>query len=153
MENPPNSFAGGPPASGPLGGSRVLEAWRLAQSARVNVLLMGMPRVNPLCADFDAAIRRVLEILPDLEEPVASWCPSRRLVLHPLAEVRTMILYEVGTLTHGDQLQLLDWLDRVESRTQIVSTTSEPLLPRVRAGVFMATLYYRLNTVCVNVNA
>jgi DNA-binding NtrC family response regulator len=33
----------------------------------------------------------------------------------------------------------------------VVSTTSAPLLPRVEAGEFNATLFYRLNTVCVDV--
>ena len=33
------------------------------------------------------------------------------------------------------------------------SQSSASLLPRVEAGVFTDTLYYRLNTVCVDVTA
>jgi transcriptional regulator of acetoin/glycerol metabolism len=34
-----------------------------------------------------------------------------------------------------------------------VSTTPAPLLPRVESGKFIDTLYYRLNTVCVDATA
>ena len=61
------------------------------------------------------------------------------------------MLHDVGALTTDDQLRLLDWLERAEGRTQVVSTSSAPLLPRVHAGSFIDTLYYRLNTVCVDV--
>ena len=62
-----------------------------------------------------------------------------------------MILQDVGALTDGDQHRLLDWLDRTPGRTQVVSTTPAPLYPRVQAGAFIDRLYYRLNTVCMDV--
>jgi len=46
---------------------------------------------------------------------------------------------------------LLDWLDRAAGRTQVVSMTPASLWPRVQAGEFMDRLYYRLNTVCMDV--
>ena len=64
-----------------------------------------------------------------------------------------MILREVGALSVDDQHRLLEWMDLTGGRTQIVSTTSTPLLSRVRAGGFLEALYYRLNTVCVDVSA
>jgi DNA-binding NtrC family response regulator len=33
----------------------------------------------------------------------------------------------------------------------VVSTSPAPLIPRVHSGLFIDTLYYRLNTVCVDV--
>jgi DNA-binding NtrC family response regulator len=52
---------------------------------------------------------------------------------------------------YSDQLQLLEWLEKRVGRTQIVSTTSESLLPQVESGAFNDILYYRLNTVHVDV--
>ncbi len=43
------------------------------------------------------------------------------------------------------------WLDRAPGRTQVVSTTPALLFPRVQAGAFIDRLYYRLNTVCMDV--
>jgi DNA-binding NtrC family response regulator len=63
------------------------------------------------------------------------------------------VLQEAGALSAEDQLQLLDWLEQAEGRTQVVSTSTTALLPRVHAGGFIDTLYYRLNTVCVDVTS
>jgi hypothetical protein len=121
---------------------QVWEDCRLARAARVNLLVIsgnGVPQ-------------DLLEWLTlDLQKPIATWCTGERLVLPPVAGTRTMILQDVGALTDADQHRLLDWLDRVRGGTQVVSTTPEPLLPRVQAGAFIDKLYYRLNTVCIDV--
>jgi transcriptional regulator of aromatic amino acid metabolism len=96
----------------------------------------------------------LLEALrPDLREPVVNWCPGRRLVLPPTGTSGTMVLQDVGGLTPEDQLRLFDWLERNVGKTQVISTSSTPLLPRVQAGTFMDMLYYRLNVVCADVLA
>ena len=154
MDNPPTVmrealFAGGTHDET----SALPEEWRLARAARLNVLVLGMPRVTPLLSDVEGAIENVLErILPDLQEPIVSWCPGSRLVLPPPAQVKTLILHEVGALVFEDQKRLLDWLERADGRTQVVSTCATSLLPLVYTGMFNATLYYRLNTVCVDLN-
>ena len=56
-------------------------------------------------------------------------------------------------MTTDDQLRLVDWLERAKGRTQVVSTSSVPVLPRVHSGGFIERLYYRLNTVCVDVTS
>ena len=43
-------------------------------------------------------------------------------------------------------------MDRAAGQVQVVSTAAVPLWPNVKAGAFNETLYYRLNTVCVNVD-
>ena len=48
---------------------------------------------------------------------------------------------------------LSDWLSSGNRRTQVVTTTAEALLPLVASGAFLATLYYRLNVVYVDVTA
>ena len=144
------AYAGAPPTRG----AALPDHWRLARAAHVDLLLMGMPRVNLLLIAPDGVVRFVLEsLLLDLQEPIVRWRPGERLVLPPTDESGTLVLHETSALPADDQLRLLDWLERAEGRTQVVSTSSAPLLPRVHAGAFIDTLYYRLNTVCVDVTS
>ena len=152
MENPTQAF-GSPLAEGPFPrGSKLPDHWRMARAAHVDLLLMGMPRVNLLLIAADGVVRYVIEsLLLDLQEPIARWKPGERLTLPSPSDGGTLVLHDVGALSGDDQLRLIDWLERAEGRTQVVSTSSTPLLPRVDSGVFVDTLYYRLNTVCVDV--
>jgi len=126
--------------------------WRLARAAHVDLLLMGMPRVNLLLIAPDAVVRYVLEsLLLNLREPVARWAPGQPLDLPSHGLVNTMVLHDVGLMQPNEQLDLLAWLEQAAGRTQVVSTSPTPLMPRVHTGLFIDTLYYRLNTVCVDV--
>lgn len=117
------------------------EDWRLARTARVNLLLIHRNR----------PIDNVIQMISgDLPQPVATWRPGERLVLPTFGRTGTMVIHDVGSLSKEDQQRLLKWLERAAGQTQIVSTTQTPLLPRVQAGRFDDTLYYRLNTVCVD---
>ena len=153
MENSSQVFGGTVQSAGPLPrGSNLPDHWRIARAAHVDLLLMGMPRVNLLLVAPEGVVRFVLEsLLLDLQDPIATWRPGERLALPSHDEAGTLVLHEAGSLGPDDQLRLLDWLERAEGRTQVVSTSSTPLLPRVHAGGFVDTLYYRLNTVCVDV--
>jgi hypothetical protein len=117
---------------------------RLAEMHRVNLLLMG----------GDDVVQPLVEALAArLHQPVGTWSPGERLVLPPAERTGTMVLNDVGALGVQDQIQLLEWLGTAIGRTQVVSTSPAPLLPRVEAGKFIDTLYYRLNTVCVDATA
>lgn len=155
MENPSQVFGETPQTGGPLPrGSMLPDHWRLARAAHVDLLLMGMPRVNLLLIAPDGVVRFVLEsLLLDLQEPIVPWRAGEKLVLPSTEQGGTLVLHEAGNLATDDQLRLLEWLERAEGRTQVVSTSSTPLLPRVHAGDFFDTLYYRLNTVCVDVTS
>ena len=155
MENSPQVSDGIPNASVPRSRAAILpDHWRLARAAHVDLLLMGMPRVNLLLIAPDGVVRFVLEsLLLDLHDPIARWRPGERLVLPSTMESGTLVLHDTGALSADDQLRLLDWLERAEGRTQVVSTSSTPLLPLVHSGRFIDTLYYRLNTVCVDVTS
>lgn len=116
------------------------EVLQLAEKHRVNVLLMGTNDV----------VHRVMAALDErLNEPIARWSPGEEFVL-PTETVGTMVLNDVGSLPIQEQIQLLEWLTAAHGRTQVVSTTPTPLLPQVKAGAFIDTLYYRLNTVCLD---
>ncbi len=155
MDNPSQvsgtaPLVGGPPPRG----TTLPDHWRLARAAHVDLLLMGMPRVNLLLIAPDGVVRFVLEsLLLDLHEPIVRWRPGDRLALPSPDESGTLVLHETSALPADDQLRLLDWLERAEGRTQVVSTSSTALLPHVHAGRFIDTLYYRLNTVCVDVTS
>ena len=120
------------------------ETLQLVEMHRVNLLLMGredvvQPMVESLAARF--------------HQPVGTWSPGERLVLPPAERTGTMVLNDVGSMALQEQIQLLEWLGTAIGRTQVVSTTPAPLLSRVESGKFIDTLYYRLNTICVDATA
>lgn len=57
------------------------------------------------------------------------------------------MLEHVAAHQRAQQHALLQWLDDTAGRVQVVSTTTQPLFPLVQRDVFRADLYYRLNTV------
>ena len=127
-----------------IGKSFIEEELRLVEQHRVNLLLMGQadvvqPMVEALAARF--------------HQPVGTWSPGERLVLPPAERTGTMVINDVGALALQDQIQLLEWLGSACGRTHVVSTTASALLPRVQSGKFIDTLYYRLNTFCVDATA
>jgi DNA-binding NtrC family response regulator len=114
-------------------------------------LTMRMPPVNVLLTGGLGATREVLaRLLHDVGGPILAWYPGERLILPRHPRVGTMILHEVGMMAEEDQLRLLDWLETRPRRIQIVSTTSAPLEGRVDSGMFNDTLYFRLNTVRID---
>jgi len=136
------------------GVSQLREEWRVARSAHAELELLRMPRVNVLITGTGGVIDSVLEtLLPDLREPIGRWCPGEQLLLPPPRLIGTMVLQGVDGMPWEDQRQLLAWLELASGRTQVVSTTSASLFPLVEAGVFIDTLYYRLNVVCVDATA
>jgi transcriptional regulator of acetoin/glycerol metabolism len=46
---------------------------------------------------------------------------------------------------------MLEWLDQTASRIRVVSTSRTSLWPLLKSGAFDDALYYRLNTVCVDI--
>ncbi len=128
------------------------EHWRQASVAQKNLRELGMPRVNMLFVGADDAAWHLLSGSLGLASPVASWRPGDAMHLPESAAVRTLVIREVGRMTGAEQVRLLDWLDRAVGRTQVVSTSTVPVLPLVEEGRFINTLYYRLNTVCVDLS-
>jgi hypothetical protein len=143
MENPTTDFANTTRLAGSMETfSQLPEDCRLARSAGVNLLIVVPEGTNGFAALLTA----------DLATPVVAWRPGERLMLPQAAQTGTLLLHNVGALSLHDQRYLIEWLERAAGRTQVVSTTPVPLLPLVQAGTFLARLYYRLNTVCVDLN-
>jgi hypothetical protein len=133
---------------------RSTEDWRRARAAQACLRLVGAVRANLLLVGIDGITWSILKtLLPDLKIPITTWYPGEPLLLPRVTETGTMILHDVGAMSHDDQLQMLGWSEQAVGRTQVVSLTSVPLLPRLRTRAFNDMLYYRLNTVCVDVTS
>ena len=127
------------------------EYWPMAQAARLDLHLIRVLRVNVLLMGTDGVIQDVLTRLgPHLRDPIEIWRAPERLDLWPPQELGTLILRDIGDMSRADQSRLLEWLELSAGHTQVVSTTRLPLLTSVEANIFLDTLYYRLNTVCVD---
>ena len=114
----------------------------LAQRQGTNVLLTGP---DDRC---DAIIER---LRPGLTEPIVTWRPGEKLILPPEQTVGTLIIRELGDLAPAQQERLFGWLGRAAT-TKVISTARGSLLPRIRTGAFRDALYYRLNTVCIEMS-
>jgi hypothetical protein len=62
---------------------------------------------------------------------------------------RTMIVRRVDLFTASENRRLLDFLnaDGARLQTQVVATSARPLYALVESGQFLPALYYRLNTI------
>ena len=124
--------------------------WRLVREAHADLQIVGTQRTNLLLLGAPGATGLVLQRVDlGLREPILTWRPGQPLVLPTYGHPATLILHEVDKLTSLDQHTVLRWLDHSSGRIRVVSTTSEPLWPRVQTGTFNEKLYYRLNTVCL----
>jgi hypothetical protein len=152
MENQANTAETAWAASGVSAFLDMREDWRLAHEAHRELQTMGMPLTNVLLVGAGDVIRMVLGMLRlEQREPVLSWRPGQRLKLPALGHAKTLVLHDVSELTCDEQLSVLRWLDWTAGRIPVVSTTAVPLLPLVKSGAFNDVLYYRLNTVYVDV--
>jgi DNA-binding NtrC family response regulator len=89
----------------------------------------------------------------DLRGPVLTWRPGQPLELPTRGRAATMVLEDLTRLTDDEQVRILGWLDEVVGQIRVVSTTTVPIWPRVARGEFNDVLYYRLNTVYVDVGS
>jgi hypothetical protein len=114
--------------------------WRALVMTRANVLVIGP---DDALGAFLTAAR------PALREPSSSLVSGA-----PVSpeRVRTLILTDVHTMDADGQRALLAWLnDPPNADTQVVSLASVPLFSLVQAGTFDRELYYRLNTICLEI--
>jgi hypothetical protein len=113
------------------------EDWRALLRTRTHMLVTGS---RTALAAFARTARS------ELREPVASITATTPLFLEG---ARTLILNDVHLLDHAGQQRLLAWMN--ESRnanTQVLSLTTARVFEFVTKG-FDANLYYRLNTIYI----
>jgi hypothetical protein len=154
MWNPASAVAFSMRAAGPSDrvSSPTPTDWQLSRAADVVRLLRGLPRVNLLLMGVDSEMWPPLKMrLMQLDEPIVIWSPGRRLALPESTRTGTLVLNDVEALTRDDQRQLLEWLEPAGRCVRVISTTSVPLFTRLESGGFSETLYYRLNTVMLEI--
>lgn len=126
---------------------------RLADDVHRDLQIVGMLRKNLLLIGDARTVRVALDVLwLDVDEPVLRWRPGQTLDLPCGGYEVTLVLHDVGELTGEEQARMLGWFDHGDGRTRVVSTSTDAVWPRVTSGAFDETLYYRLNTVHVDVS-
>jgi hypothetical protein len=152
MENRSNALADGlsPPTPTP----QFSKPRRVPSAPRRELQVGVIPRTNVLVVGGSEATRIVLDMLRlDLRGPVLKWRPGQPLELPTRGRAATMVLEDLTRLTDDEQVRILRWLDEVVGQIRVVSTTTVPIWPRVARGEFNDVLYYRLNTVYVDVGS
>jgi sigma-54-interacting transcriptional regulator len=115
--------------------------WRMLRAVRPNILVIGAP---------DAIESTVSALVAQLPGPVAylrSNAPPPA-----IDEAEMLVVPDVAALSPDLQHEWLAWLDNVDvRRPQIVATSGVPIYPLVTADQFSGVLYYRLNTILLDV--
>ena len=152
MENRSNALADGP--STPPLSSQITKQRRITSAPRRDLQVGVMPRTNVLVVGSSEATRIVLDLLRlDLRGPVLKWRPGQPLELPTRGRAATIVLEDLTRLTQDEQVRIVGWLEEVVGQVRVVSTTTVPIWPRVGRGEFNEVLYYRLNTVYVDVGS
>jgi hypothetical protein len=99
-----------------------------------------------------ATAATVVALSADLSAPLVTWTAGTDTPL-PQVDRGTIILQDVDRLDVDAQRTLLDWLDESRGRVRVISTARSDLFDLVIAGAFLDSLYYRLNTIVVDVAA
>jgi len=126
-----------------VGTASVTTAARQGFLTRSNVLVIGS------VADTEAAVSAIVAAL---EKPVYFWAPD--VPLPARADGHAIGIRDIGTLSPALQLAWLAWLTaQRRRRPHIIATSSIPVFPLVTQGMFLADLYYRLNTILLDLRA
>jgi hypothetical protein len=113
--------------------------------AQVQSLCAGSPNLL-LIGPGAVAEEFLVPLMPSLASPIVYLDAANPAL--PATPVGTIIVHDVARLTAAHQAQFLEWL-RGQKETAVIALSPRPLFPRVRRGAFLDPLYYRLNTVVV----
>jgi hypothetical protein len=119
------------PAAGDLSAD-----WELAVTSAVSVFLIGEGDVTTGVVD---AMR------PHLVDPIVNVDCHAGFDLSSVPSRGTVILSDVDALLLADQQCLNTWLVQADHRPRVISTSRTSMLPMIDAGMFIESLYYRLN--------
>jgi hypothetical protein len=99
-----------------------------------------------------AATATVVALSADLSMPLVTWNSDAGADL-PALRHGTVVLQDVDRLDLEAQRELLTWLDERGGRVRVISTARRDLFDLVTTGEFLDPLYYRLNTIVVDVES
>jgi hypothetical protein len=115
--------------------------WLMLRTVRPNILVIGR-------TDFvQSAVSVLIAELPGPVEYLRSNAPPPS-----DADAQMLVVPDVASLSTDRQREWLTWLDDLNvRRPQIVATSDVPIYPLVRRDEFSGVLYYRLNTILLDV--
>ena len=152
MENPSGLFSRVSPEIAPyssalarrVNSSDWLSVHRDLNLARIN-------KTNLLVVGTELLVSSLVSsLVADVDSHVMIRCRDGLRLPPTSSQSGTVVLRDVDALKKEEQFRLLDWMDSPSTRIQVVSTASVPLLRLVEGGAFDAGLYYRLNTVYID---
>jgi hypothetical protein len=114
--------------------------WEKVLTSHANTLLQGTQ------SDLDACVSALTPFCPapviTPQDPIAATLA--------VIDTGSVILEDVSRYTLDEQREILSWLDVNGSGVRLVTTTTERLFDLVEGGQFIATLYYRLNVIFID---
>jgi len=123
-------------------GNGVVQDLNILKTACANVLVVG---------PHETVEQLLTELLPHLDSPVICGTPDIDALTSSTGTMRTVVIRDVDGLSARQQQRLSCWLEHGPAApVRIVSTTTVPLFELVEAGLFPDVLYYRLNTVLLD---
>jgi hypothetical protein len=120
-------------------------SWRQQVSSTLvgspNLLLIGP---GALAEEF------LVPLMPCLASPVLYLDATRPSL--PTTSVGTVIVRDVSQLARPHQRQFIEWLNAQNGTTRVITVSPRSLFQGVQRGAFLEELYYRLNTVLIELN-
>jgi hypothetical protein len=117
-------------------------AWTTLRASSVNGLIIGSRHLN-------AAARAWID--RSLAQPVVWWDPAETADPPDLA-TGTLVIHEIDRLDARQQERLSRWLCRHRPALKLLALARTPLFEQVVDGRFSPELYYRMNTVTIEVH-
>lgn len=151
MQYPSRLSSGPNPDTAPHASRPFSEPDAVSLEAASDLNIARYTRANLLVVGPQQLVRNVLKLVaPAGKRDTVVQAGEGRLQLPASSRPSTLVIQDVEMLTALEQRRLLEWLDGANTRTQVISTASTPLLARVEAHTFNETLYYRLNTTYID---
>jgi hypothetical protein len=118
---------------------------------RHDLHLFATARSNCLLIGPDARVVDALAALQPFFRHAPVFLDGRhRLELPRASRAATFVVRHVGDLNTSQQVAFSSWIESAPGRVQIVSTSAGPIWPAVEGRSFLASLYYRLNTMMIS---
>jgi hypothetical protein len=117
--------------------------WAILRSSPINGLIVGAPHLT-------ATAMALLE--KSGRQPVVWWDPEQMSDI-PEMIAGTLVIDDVEHLDKNQQERLSRWIGVHGSAVRVLALARAPLYDQVADGRFSAALYYRINTVTVEMRA
>jgi len=132
--------------------AQFVETLDMATAAGPLAFKGGAQRFNVLLVGAHTAVEAALSALvSDVPGAVSVWTVEAPMPARDGLEV--VIVRDVDRLSPTLQDAWVSWMEGGHRRPQIIATSRVPVFPLVAEGVFRSELYYRLNTLLLDLAA